>query len=150
MEVILFFAVAGFLAWVFLRPRPELDTAAAESWASFHSYAAAEGLQMLYIEDVYQHASRGSKAYVSIYGDTSGIKRDAWFWWTQVHKGSVVAVRPTIGWGPHSGREDVLYIGTGAKRQSGVYGLVDAKTLTRACRCLSRQQADQSFGLDGR
>lgn len=149
MEVVLFFAAAGFLAWLFLRPRPELDAAAAQSWASFHGYATANGLQMLYIEDVYQHAERGSKAFVSIYGDPSGIKRDAWFWWTQVQKGSVVAVRPTVGWGPHSGREHVLYIGTEANRQSGVYGAVDARTLTRARRHGYRQQASPGPRLDG-
>lgn len=144
MEVVLFFAVVGFLAWLFLRPRPELDAAAAQSWASFHGHATANGLQILYIEDVYQHAARGSKAYVSIYGDSSGMKRDAWFWWHQVYRGSVVAVRPTVGWGPHSGRDDVLYIGTDDSRQSGVYGVVDAKTLARAHRHLARQQASQN------
>lgn len=150
MEVLLIFGVASFLAWVFLRPRPELDAAAAQSWALFHGHATANALQMLYIEDVYQHAARGSKAYVSIYGDSSGIRRDAWFWWAQVHKGSVVAVQPTVGWGPHSGRENVLYIGTEASHQSGVYGAVDARTLTRAHRHLNRQQVDQGPGLDGR
>lgn len=84
------------------------------------------------------------KAYMSIYGDSSGIRRDAWFWWEQVHKGSVVAVRPTVGWGPHSGREDVLYIGTEVSHQSGVYGAVDATTLTRANRHIYRQQVNQA------
>ena len=149
MEPILFLAVAGFLAWLFLRPRPELDAAAAQAWASFHGHATTNGLQMLYVEDVYQRAARGSKAYVSIHGDPSGNKRDAWFWWEQVRKGSVVAVRPTVGWGPHSGRENVLYVGTEASRQSGVYGVVDAKTLTRARRHLNRQQASQGPRLGG-
>ncbi|AKS33509.1 hypothetical protein [Mycolicibacterium goodii] len=139
MEVVLFLAVAGFLAWLFLRPQPERDAAAAQSWASFHGYATANGLQMLYVEHVYQRAARGSKAHVSIYGDPSGNKRDAWFWWTQVQKGSVVAVRPTVGWGPHTRRDDVLYIGTEVSRQSGVYGGIDARTLTNARRHNNRR-----------
>lgn len=150
MEALLIFGGASLLAWLLLRPRPEQDAAAAQLWASFHSHATANALQMLYIEDVYQHAARGSKAYVSIYGDSSGIRRDAWFWWAQVRKGSVVAVRPTVGWGPHSGRENVLFIGTESSHQSGVYGAVDARTITRAHRHLNRQQVNPDPGVNPR
>ncbi|MDP7703701.1 MULTISPECIES: hypothetical protein [unclassified Mycobacterium] len=97
------------------------DAAAAQTWAGFYSYATANGLHMLCIEKVYQHAHRGSKAIVFIYGENAGARRDAWFWWTQVQQGSVVAAYLSEGWGPHTNRDHVLYIGDEHNETTGVY-----------------------------
>ena len=130
--------LGGVLGWLVWRQQPQRDADAAQTWARFHQYAAANHLHLLYIEHDYQHAQQGSKAFVSIYDDPTRTTRDAWFWWTQVQKGSVVAVRLSQGWGPHTNRDDVLYIGAGPTRQSGIYASLDAKILTRARRYLDQ------------
>jgi hypothetical protein len=131
-------ALAGAIWWLVDRQRPQLDAAAAQRWEAFYGYSTAHHLQMLYIQRVYQRAQTGSKAYVSVYNDPTSAVRDAWFWWTQVQQGSVVAVQPSEGWGPHTGRDDVLFVGAEQSRQPAIYAAVDAKTLRRARR--HRQQ----------
>lgn len=136
-----FLIVVGVVLWLIFRPQPERDAAAARSWAAFHQYATGNGWSLLYVQNVYQHAQRGSKAVVSVYGAAAGVSRDAWFWWEQVQRGSVVAVSLSQGWGPHTRRDDVLYIGNGVpERQSGVYATFGAKDLRRAQRHYQRHQ----------
>jgi hypothetical protein len=122
-----------FLVWLTCRDQPQRDAAAAQEWARFYEYAHIYKLDLLYIERDYQHAHQGSKALVSLYTNPART-RDAWFWWTQVQKGSVVAVRFSQGWGPHTQRDDVLYIGHEATNQTGIYATLGAKTLARAHR----------------
>ena len=138
---------AGVVAWLICRPQPQRDAAAAAAWSQFHRYATANGWSMLYIQNVYQHAHRGSKAMVSIYGDAVGASRDAWFWWENVQRGSVVAVGLSEGWGPHTRRDDVLYIGNGDPApQSGVHATFGARELVRAQRHFRRQSAIYAAG----
>jgi hypothetical protein len=140
-------AGASIVAWLILRPQPQRDAAAAQAWAQFHRYATANGWSMLYIQNVYQRAHRGSKAMVSIYGDALGASRDAWFWWELVQRGSVVAVNLGEGWGPHTRRDDVLYIGNGEPApQSGVHATFGARELVRAQRHFRRQSAIYATG----
>ena len=87
--------IAGVVASLILRQHPQRDAAAGQSWAEYHRNATGNGWSMLYVQNVYQHADRGSKAMVSIYGDTVGVNRDAWFWREHVKRGSVVAVSPS-------------------------------------------------------
>jgi hypothetical protein len=136
------FTAAGVVAWLIFRQQPQRDAAAGKSWAEFHRNATGSGWSMLYIQNVYQHAHRGSKATVSIYGDAVGVSRDAWFWWEHVKRGSVVAVSLSQGWGPHNRRDDVLYIGSGEPVQrSGVHATFGARELVRAQRHFRRQAA---------
>lgn len=132
-------AVAGAIVWLVTRDQPQQNAAAAQRWGQFHQYATANQLQLLYIDSDYQHARQGSKAVVYEYGNPA-VKRDAWFWWEQVHRGSVVAVRHSQGWGPHTHRDNVLYIGDGPTRHSGIHGALDAKTLARARRHFATAQ----------
>jgi hypothetical protein len=132
--LILLMALAGTIWWLAAKQQPRRDAAAAQRWDAFHAYATAHHLQMVYIQQVYQRASTGSKAYVSIYNDPTAATRDTWFWWAQVQQGSVVAVHPSEGWGPHTRRDDVLFIGTEQSRRPAIYATVDAKSLRRACR----------------
>lgn len=134
-------AVVAAVLWLIFRPQPERDAAAAQSWAAFHHYAATtNGWSLLHVHNVYQRAHRGSKALMSIYGDTTSTSRDAWFWWHHVQPGSVIAVHHNQGWGPHSQRDDVLYIGRNAPTpQSGVYATFSAHELTRAQRHFRHQ-----------
>lgn len=134
MSSLLFLIAVGVVVWLICRPQPARDAAAAQSWAAFHHYTTGNGWTLLYVQNVYQHAQRGSKAMVSIYGDTTGTSRDAWFWWEQVQHGSVVAVSHSQGWGPHTNRDGVLYIGNQATGQSGVYATFGSKELVRAQR----------------
>lgn len=58
--------------------------------------------------------------------------RDAFFWRTQVAPGAVVAVKLSEGWGPHTRRDDVLFIGS--QDRAGVHATLDAATVRRAQR----------------
>lgn len=78
---------------------------------------------------------------MSIHGDR-GSMRDARFWRTQVAPGSVVAVNVSEGWGPHTRRSDVLFIG--AQDRAGVYATLDAATVRRAQRHDNRPQPPSS------
>ncbi|CAM5737873.1 hypothetical protein ACM0CU_24130 [Mycobacteroides abscessus subsp. abscessus] len=139
--VLAFPAGLGFLIWLLVRPTPERDAAAAHAWANFHTYTTAHRWQLLYVHDVYQNGHNGSKAHVSIYDDPAKGQRDSWFWWHHVQAGSVVAVNSFgEGWGPHTGKNGVLYIGDEHTHQSGVQATFAAAELARARRHWSRQQ----------
>ena len=89
-------ALVVVLVWLFaVMPQPERDAAAAHAWAEFARSATDHGLSMLYIENVYDRAHRGSKAVVSLYGDGPSASQDAWFC-QHVQPGSVVAVRRAV------------------------------------------------------
>lgn len=141
MLTMTFLLALGLAVWLIFRPQPARDAAAAQSWAAFHHYTTGNGWTLLYVQNVYQHAQRGSKAMVSIYGDHPGVSRDAWFWWEQVQRGSVVAVNLSQGWGPHTQRDDVLYIGDGPTQTNGVQATFSTTELTRAQRHFRRQIA---------
>lgn len=125
----------GLLIWLLVRPTPERDAAAARAWADFYGYTAAAGWQLLCVHDVYERWGNGSKAHVSVYDDVAGGVRDSWFWWHDVQPDSVVAVnRIGEGWGSHTGRDGVLYIGDKYARRSGVQATFGAVELARARR----------------
>lgn|ERR1700722_3154672 len=108
------------------------DAAAAAAWQGLCDYAAANRLHMLGIDSVYLNGRTGSKAIVYLFGQP-GYRRDAWFWHARVQLGSVVAVHLSQGWGPHTGRDDVLYVGS-EHRGSGIYAVVDAQAVKRVLR----------------
>ncbi|PVA44670.1 hypothetical protein DDJ48_01690 [Mycobacteroides abscessus] len=141
MLTLLFMITIGVVIWLALRPTPERDAQAAQSWANFHHYTASNGWTLLHVQSVYKHGNRGSKARVSVYGDTTRTNRDSWFWWHQAQRGSVVAVRGlSQGWGPHTHRDDVLYIGNEFSHQDGIQAVFDARELKRAQQHWSRHQ----------
>jgi hypothetical protein len=132
----------GVAVWLVVRPTAARDAAAAQFWAGFHYCSATNGWALLYVHSVYKHGNRGSKAHVSIYGDTASASRDSWFWWHQVQPGSVVAVSGlSQGWGPHTRRDDVLYVGDGPDRRDDVQATFSARELLRAQRHWSRHQS---------
>lgn len=108
------------------------DVGAVQQWVALHDYALAHGLRLLYVQRIYKRQPNGCKAQVSIYGDSESTLRDAWFWRTQVAPGSVVAVNVSEGWGPHTRRDDVLFIGS--QDRPGVHATLDAATVRRAQR----------------
>jgi len=94
--------------WGVKRARRDADTAGWVDSQRASTYAA--GGQSLLILQVYQRVKRGAKAYV--YLDDQPWKRDAFFWDTSVTAGTMVLVRTATGWGPHTNRNDVLWIGS--------------------------------------
>lgn len=141
MFSLLFLIAVCVVIWLVVRPTPARDAAAAQSWANFHHYSVTNGWQLLYIHTLEEDWGRGSKAHVSIYSDATTVVRDSWFWWHHVQPGSVVAVGGlSQGWGSHTCKEDVLYIGNEHTHQTGVQATFEAKELTRAQRHWSRQQ----------
>lgn len=141
MFSLLVLVAIGVVIWLVVRPTPQRDAAAAHSWANFHHYAVlVNGWQLLYVHTRYEEWGRGSKAHVSLYGDPASAVRDSWFWWHRVQPGSVVAVQGFgQGWGSHTGKDGVLYIGNEHTHQSGVHATFSAQELNRARRHWNRQ-----------
>lgn len=117
------------------------DRRAAQRWEEFCAAAARQNLHLLQVLRVYQVARRGTKAVVQPYGRVE--RRDAWFWWARVSPGSVVAVRESVGYGPHTNRDGVVYIGS-KDGGGGVHATVDARTVKRAGRHWRRTRAAAS------
>lgn len=105
------------------------DRAAYERVAAACRSAEWRGWSVGRVVRVYQHAHRGSKAVLAI----NGIVVDSWFWWYHVTPGSLVFVRTSSGWGPHSGRYGVHYVGE-ERGGHGILGVVPAREVRRADR----------------
>ena len=123
--------VMGPIGW-WRRRQAKRDAQAALQLKELRAWAdATPNALLLRVRSVYQHARRGTKAFVK--QDHTGQERDAWFWSARVHPGEVVAVKASSGWGPHSNRKDVLYVG-GEHAGSGVHTVLPAKTVKAALR----------------
>ena len=107
------------------------DARASAEWDQFVASADRQGWQLLEVLHVYQVARRGTKAVVQPY--RGSWQRDAWFWWARVAPGSVVAVASSIGYGPHTHRDNVIYVGT-REGGSGIRAALAGKTLKYAKR----------------
>lgn len=117
------------------------DERAAAKWARFADHAARNGLSIVTVGAVYQYARNGTKAVINIQGEP--YDRDAWFWWTTVDSGSALAVSLSTGYGPHTHRDGVVYVGS-QYGGTGVYDRLSAKTLVRANRHHRRQARKQA------
>ncbi|MFD4323572.1 hypothetical protein ACFWQC_02990 [Nocardioides sp. NPDC058538] len=118
-----------------------LNERAAAEWSRFTNRAAQLGLSIVTVVDVYQYAQTGTKALVNLYGEAES--RDAWFWWEHVDPGMTLAVALSTGYGPHTHRDGVIYVGS-EQNGSGVYDAVTAKTVVRAQRHQLRAAAKAS------
>ena len=97
--------------------------------------AQTAGVEMIFVRQVYQYAQRGTKAVVAF--DTTAEHRDAWFWWSRVNPGQMAAVRISTGWGPHTQRDGVVYVGS-ELTGSGICEVLSARDVTRARRHYER------------
>lgn len=113
---------------------------AAAEWQRFLMYASDHWLSIVTVIAVYQLAESGTKATISIAGEDS--LSDAWFWWDRVEPGSALAVALSTGYGTHTHRSGVVYVGS-QEGGSGVYARLDAKTLARTRRHQLRAVARQ-------
>lgn len=120
---------------------------AAARWVRFAEHAAHDGLTIVHVVDVYQLAHNGTKAVITLHGDTQA--RDAWFWWDRVDIGTTLAVAFSSGYGPHTNRAGVIFVG-GQATGSGVYDRLSSKTLQRAQRHQIRTEAKQTRFSDRR
>lgn len=91
--------------------------------------------EIVWVESVYQKGRRGTKAIV--YLERTEERRDVWFWWSHVEPGEIAAVEASVGYGPHTLRDDVLYIG-GEHTGSGIHHVMSALDVKRARRHLKR------------
>ncbi|MER6971117.1 hypothetical protein ABT304_08695 [Nocardioides sp. NPDC000445] len=121
------------------------DARAAAKWVRFARHAAHYGLTIVHVVDVYQLAPNGTKAVITVYGDPQA--RDAWFWWDRVDVGTTLAVAFSSGYGPHSHRDDVIFVGS-KMTGSGVYDRLSSRTLDRAQRHQIRSEAKQARPAD--
>jgi hypothetical protein len=97
--------------------------------------ARLPGSEVLFVQSVYQEAWRGTKAVV--YLERSGQVRDAWFWWDRVHPGQMALVQASTGYGPHTPREDVLYVGS-ERTGSGIHRVISKRDVKHARRHYKR------------
>lgn len=88
-------------------------------------------VEVVFVQDVYQRARRGTKAPVLV--ERTGQQHDAWFWWSRVSSGQMAAVQFSEGWGPHTHRDGVLYVGH-KETGHGIYELLSAQEVKRASR----------------
>lgn len=73
-------------------------------------HAAQEpGISLVRIRSRYQYARQGTKCVVE---HVDGSFQDAWFWHTRPGSRAVLLVRGSGDRGPHSGRLNVLYVGS--------------------------------------
>ena len=96
-------------------------------------------LGMARVTGIQQDGRRGMKAWISL--DPAGEIRDSFFW--HVHDlsvGDVVVIRSSVGFGPHTRRDDVIFIGS-ERGGPGVLDRIPARTVQRAARHDRRQQA---------
>lgn len=85
------------------------DAKAAAEIARFWDFARNNNLEVLRVEHVYQTGRRGTKAMTSLV--RTGERVDTWFWWDRVVPDRLVAVDVGVGWGSHTHRQNVHYVG---------------------------------------
>ena len=126
------------LSWGLLRLR---QTVLAARWARFASRFGT-GSQLLVVRHVYQKAHRGSKAWAHLVDD--GTYRDVWFhgWWASARQCAVV--RGETAYGPHSGRDGVVFVNPGC-----LLG-VAPESHYRAWQAVRRRQQRRPDGRAGR
>jgi hypothetical protein len=86
------------------------DPALAARWG--HALVArADGVEIAFVERVYQHARRGSKAIIVWL--RTGRRQDAWFEGSQERPGRYLLLTGSVGYGPHNDNPDVLFVHSG-------------------------------------
>lgn len=110
--------------------RKRKDERCAQAASQFFESARHNRHSLVTVIRPTQFARRGSKAIISVDG---GPPCDAWFWWYRVAPGQVIAVDHLgQGWGPHTHRPGVTYIGSEAA--CGVHAWLTADVWARAQR----------------
>ena len=108
--------------------RKRKDERCAQITSQFYENARRHRHSLVTVLTPTQFARRGSKAIISVDG---GPPCDAWFWWFRVAPGQVVAVDHIgQGWGPHTHRHGVIYIGSAAA--CGAHAWLSADVWARA------------------
>jgi hypothetical protein len=125
----------GFGEWVKSR-RLRKDAAAASALKEMrHSTKVDRGTLVVHIVRVYQIARRGTKAVVEM--DSNGRTRDAWFWYARVARGQCHLISASSGYGPHTNRDNVLYVG----HEDGTHGILQTLSPRQARRALRFERA---------
>lgn len=125
--------------WGATRARRDADTAAWVDGQRANAYASRG--QAVLILQIYQRVKRGTKAYVQL--DGQPWTRDAFFWHMDITAGSMVLVQTSTGWGPHTNRDDVLWIGSkDLPAGSGIFAVIAAGDLKRWSRHYRRLAKD--------
>lgn len=120
----------------FFEWRRRRDAQAHDVLGEMRDYVAhMPGGDIVWVGSVYQEGRRGTKAVV--YLERTGEHRDAWFWWSRVRPGEIAAVEASTGYGPHTPRDDVLYVGT-ERTGTGIHYIMSARMAKRAGRHLKR------------
>jgi hypothetical protein len=80
-------------------------------------------------------AAQRNQAFIEL-DRVPGWTRDAFFWWMHsIHPGQMLSVHMSQGWGPHTQRSDVLWIGSEHDLAgTGIGGAVPAADVRRWAR----------------
>jgi hypothetical protein len=125
------------------RERADAEAAARLEW--LRSMADPRlGVHVVHVRSVYQRARSGTKAVIVVEGFPG--TRDAWFWHSRaIAVSQVLAVSLGIGYGPHTNREGVVYIGQRGT-STGVRAVLPGSVVAAASRHYERvQRSGQGF-----
>lgn len=111
------------------------DEVAARQLTALRERASTNHLVVLHVGDVVQVTRRETKAWVTV--DASGDRFDSWFWNAQVTKGQTVLASVSGGYGAHTQRDHILYVGR--EGVTGVHEVLPAGTRASAERHFRRQ-----------
>jgi hypothetical protein len=89
--------------------------------------AYTHGVTVVQVVRVRQWARRGTEA--EVYDLHANRYQGAWFWWTRVEPGQVLAVAGGTGYGPMRNEDPVLYVPA-----NGIYDVLPADVASRALR----------------
>jgi len=109
--IVLLFALVALIVWLNSRerPSPQRDQDLYHHWHAMHEMCrTTPGAAVVQVSNAYQRAQRGTKAIVV--WTATGYQQDAWFAGSHPMPGSFLLVRGRIGWGPHNGNPEVLYV----------------------------------------
>lgn len=113
------------LGWL-KRRRVRREQAAVDQYRAAMALASTSNYGVLRVLTVYQRAQRGTKVVVR-FADAP-YTHDAWLWWASAHPGDLLVVRWSSGWGEHTHRDGVVYIGS--PNGSGVIHHVSHQVMT--------------------
>jgi hypothetical protein len=127
------------------RRRRRSDAQAAAQLASLRSVADPHsGVYVVHVRSVYQRGRGGAKAWIVFEGFSE--LRDSWFWHSPgIAAGQVLAVTPQIGYGPHTRREGVVFIGD-KWQGTGIRAALPAHVVKAADRHHERARYTNSIG----
>ena len=94
---------------IFLTKRRMCDQITADKVDAWMHSAREFGHHRVFISSIQLGSRRGTKAWILV--DDDPTPRDSFFWWHRLMPGQLLIAAISSGYGPHTRRTDVIYIG---------------------------------------